>query len=476
MSFPRSFALVVALLAAAVTCGKIDHFIVIMFENRSFDHMLGRLNKNDSRIDGLTGAEYNVARGKKWFVNSTAPYVSPFDPHHSFPDTTKQIFGNSSTWVDPAPMSGFAENHLKYKDFWQVMNGFTPERVPAISTLATEFGLFDHYFSALPGPTVPNRLFFHSGTTDGTTHGDDIDLIEGWPQKCFVDVLNENNVTWRNYFQDVPDMLYLRSPRKPQNMRNMRPWDEFLSDAAEGTLPTYSWLSPQFYPTGDSQAKDQHPDHDVVEGERLLASVYEALRKSPKWGKTALLVTYDEHGGFYDHVSPPMHNIPNPDGKNASDDASHFNFTREGIRIPAILISPLVPKNTVVKAAPSAVYEHTSIWNTFTRLFGMMGEPITKRYQWAAPYDHVLSLSEPRTDCPMTIPVPKVDSVERRAEVLAAQLEQAPNGLQKELYAMVENLFGRDGADGVRFETQRDMGEYVREQVGKFRAQQATLE
>jgi phospholipase C len=468
----RSFALVVLLLAATAMCGKIDHFVVIMLENRAYDHMLGRLGKPGA--DGLTGQEYNVAKGQKYFVKGTAPYVSPFDPHHSLSHTTQQLFGNGSH-VDPAPMSGFAADHDSSgtPDFWQVMNGFTPARVPAISTLANQFALFDKYFSSLPGPTVPNRLFFHSGTTDGTTRADKKELIKGWPQKCFIDVLNEHNVSWTNYYHDLPDMMYLKSARKHVNRHHYKKWAKFERDAADGNLPTYTWLSPAFYPSLTAQANDQHPDHDVVEGERLLASIYELIRKSPKWSKTALLVTYDEHGGFYDHVPPPMRGVPNPDGKDATDKGSdHFNFTRQGVRIPTILVSPLVAANHVEHAASHASYEHTSIWNTFTRLFGMMGEPITKRYDWAAPYDHVLSLSEPRTDCPMTIPVPKVDSVERRAEVLAAQLEQAPNGLQGELYVMIENMFDRDGADIARFTTQRDMGEYVREQMDKFMGQE----
>jgi phospholipase C len=467
----------VTLLLAALTvahAAKIEHFIVIMMENRSFDHMCGWLNRNNSDINGLTGSEFNIANGTKYFVADTCPYVNPFDPNHDFDDTTRQIMGSMTGYETPAPMSGFARDHFLsgYPEYWNVMTGFGPERVPAISTLAMEYAVFDQYYASLPGPTIPNRLFIHSGTTDGTVHGDDVDLAEGWPQRTIYDVLDNANMSWAAYYGDISDLLYMRSPRMPRNIVNLHPFDDFYTHAAEGTLPTYTWLSPQFYPSLSKPAMDQHPDHDVVDGEELLASVYAAVRSSPLWEKTALFITYDEHGGFYDHVPPPV-GCPNPDGKNATDDFLPFNFTRMGIRVCSVLVSPFVKKGTVVHEAPEAQYEHTSIYRTIQNLFGFAEPPLTKRQAWAAPFDDILSLSEPRTDCPMTVPTPP-NTAERREAVHAEQRKRKPNGLQKELYRLVEGLHGRDGKDVDRFASQEEMGDHVRHYHELFVQQQKT--
>jgi len=468
----RRVALALTCLVLAVTAAKIEHFIVVMMENRSFDHMCGLLNTKNPEIDGLTGKEFNVANGTKYYVQDTCPYINPFDPNHSFDHTTRQLMGHMTSWIDPAPMDGFALDHFLggFPEYWTVMKGFSPERVPAISTLATEFLLFDKYFASVPGPTVSNRLYFHSGTSDGTVHGDYMDLVEGWPQETLMDVLTRANISWASYYGDVSDMLYLRNPRRPRNIVNLHPLDRFYTHLAEGQLPAYSWVSPQFYPTHASQAKDQHPDHDVIEGERFMAEVYAAVRASPLWNKTAILFTYDEHGGFYDHVSPPT-GVPNPDGKNATDDFIPFNFTREGVRVCSILASPLVPKGKVVHEAPSGSYEHGSIYRTLQNLWGFEEAPITKRYAWAHPMDDLFSLDEPRTDCPMTVPTPAT-TPERSEAVLNEQRLRAPNGLQRELYKMVESLFGRDGKDVDRFKTQEEMGSHVTQWHQKFIAQQ----
>jgi len=461
-----------AVALSATEAAKIDTFVVLMLENRAFDHMCGWLNRNNSDIDGLTGNEFNIANGTKYYVKDTCPYVNPFDPNHAFDHTTRQLMGSMSAWLDPAPMDGFVKDHMLsgFPEYWNVMTGFSPERVPAISTLAMEYAVFDKYYSSVPGPTVPNRLYFHSGTSDGTVHADDVDLEEGWPQRTMIDVLDQSNISWAGYYGDVSDLLYLRSPRMPRNIVNLHPMDDFFTRAAEGALPQYSWVSPQFYPSLSGQAQDQHPDHDVVEGERLMARVYEALRKSPKWNTTALFITYDEHGGFYDHVPPPQ-GIPNPDGKDATDDAYPFNFTREGIRVCSVLVSPLVKKGTVVHEAPDAQYEHGSIYRTLQNLWGFAEPPLTKRQAWAHPFDDVLSLSEPRGDCPTSVPTPH-DSEERQRAVLEEQRKRKPNGLQKELYRMVEGLHGRSGDDADRFATQEEMGEHTRRMHELFRQEQ----
>ena len=472
----RRTLLLLAIIAVVVSCVKIDHFVVLMLENRSFDHMCGWLKRNNSKINGLTGREYNVANGTRYYVKDTCPYINPFDPNHGFSETTTEVMGPDGKWVYPAPMSGFAYEHFISNDpeFWTVMHGFSPERVPAISTLAQEFAVFDEYHASLPGPTVPNRLFFHTGTSHGHTSTSSISMIEGFPQRPMIDILNDDHIEWNAFYQDVSDMLYMAKPRLPQNIVKIQAWDHFTRKAAEGNLPAYTWLSPQFYPSSTTPARDQHPDHDVVDGEKLIAEVYSALRNGPKWNNTVFMITYDEHGGFYDHVSPPQ-DVPNPDGLN--DPKNGFNFTREGVRVCTVLASPWIPKGTVVSKPPNdptKVYEHTSILNTLRAFFPISEDAtLSNRSSWAPAFDWVLNLTEPRTDCPTSVPIPEAgNDAARSAEVLAEQLQRPPNGLQKELYQMLEQALGRDGTDHQKFKTQEEMGNHMRHWHAKYIEQQ----
>ena len=423
---------------------KIKHVVVLMLENRAFDHMCGWLGKWIPGVDGLTGNEYNVANGTRYYVNDTSPYVGAFDPDHSVKGTTLEVMGMTQRWINPEPMSGFAEHHWKKQEphFDQVMHGFSPDRVPAISTLAKNFAVFDRYYASLPGPTYPNRMYFLTGTSYGMTDNDIIDYLPGLPQKTIMKVLDDNNITWRNYFTDLPDMLLLKEMRTLQNLKNLRFFDDFMKDAAAGDLPAFSWVNPRFIPTFTDPAQDQHPDHDVVLGEKVIAQLYDALRSSPVWNHTAFVVTYDEHGGYYDHVAPPEDNVPNPDGMVAPDG---FNFTRLGLRVCHVVASPWIPAGTVVHepaTAPAHRYEHQSTFQTLRHLYGF-DDILTNRTMFAASYDHVFSLESPRTDAPMTLPTPsdfdKPAAYKRLAE---EQSRKPPNALQRELFAVAEAAAG----------------------------------
>jgi phospholipase C len=474
----RSIAILLALIFVSKalhvpTDSPIDHFIVLMLENRPFDHMCGWLKRENPDIDGLTGKENNVYHNVTYYVNDTCPYVNPFDPDHSFDGTTIQIMGHEYGWINPAPMDGFVKRAalLNEGPLDTVMQGFSPERVPAISTLAREFALFDKYFVSFPGETIMNRLFFNMGSSAGFTFGNDTQVAIGYPGRTMYDLFDTYNITWRAYYEDISDLLYMQNVRNISNLlENFKEYTTFQQDVADGNLPQYTWVSPRFYPDEGRQARDQHPDHDVVEGERILAEVYSAVRNSPKWNRTALLVTYDEHGGFYDHVSPPW-GVPNPmPGTNSSDDPAHpFNFTRLGLRVCTILVSPLVQKGTVVHEPQSAAYEATSMFPTLRNLFGFPDEPLTPRQAWAAPYDWLLRSGQPpRTDCPVTLPVPAEHSEERYQSVLKEMQKKKPNGLQQEMYRMVEGLHGRDGSGIERFPTQVALGKHVTEQHKLF--------
>jgi phospholipase C len=138
---------------------------------------------------------------------------------------------------------------------------------------------------------------------------------------------------------------YFHDMHKPENLKRIHEMDRFFADAAAGTLPTFSWLQPRMVTTKSGQLPTwQHPDASVLEGERLIKQVYEALRAGPGWGRTLFLVTYDEHGGFYDHVAPPARGVPSPDGIPAPNG---FAFDRLGVRVPTLAISPWIEAGTV---------------------------------------------------------------------------------------------------------------------------------
>lgn len=393
----------------------IKHVIVLMEENRSFDHMLG-FAKKLLGVNGLDGNECNLKNTSnpnqgKVCVDTKAPYIALSDPDHSTPATTNKIFGKHAVsehdFTHP-DMSGFAEWNLNCN----VMSMFPPEELPIMVTLAQEFAVMDRFFAAHPGPTWPNRLFALSATSAGlteTSHYYHDQLVKLFPQKTIFDQVEEANLEWRNYYSDTPWELFLAKLAHSQN--NLRSLEELFQDAKMGTLPSFAWINPLsgINMTTGVGSNDQHPDHDVAAGEANIKTIYEALRASPQWNETLFIVTYDEHGGFYDHVPPPM-GVPAPDNE-ASYPDKDFEWTRLGVRLPTLLISPWIKKGTVIsgppeaqKPAPNSEYDLTSIIATTRKLLGLGSTPLTKRDAWSATFEQALSLDSPRTDCPVTLP------------------------------------------------------------------------
>lgn len=223
--------------------------------------------------------------------------------------------------------------------------------------------------------------------------------------------------------------------------------DQFYRDAASGTLPNFSWINPRsgINVTSGIGSNDQHPDHDVNAGEQYYKDIYEALRASPLWNVTLFIVTFDEHGGFYDHVTPPE-NIPPPnDGESSYPD--DFGFDRLGIRVPTLVISPWVRKGVVLSKPPPGVrpfpdseFDHTSIISTVRRLFGLDPTPLTDRDNWSAPFDFLIddTLIHPRTDCPVHLPDPI-------PPVLPDEESRLPlNSLQMDISKMISRLNGKN--------------------------------
>src|SRR5512140_2812012 len=376
----------------------IEHVIVLMLENRSYDHMLGYLPNGH----GLAGDEFNLVdpsdpTSERVQVSNKADYISA-NPGHEFESVEKQLYGEAGSVLEPAPMNGFVAAHIvKEKGDVElgkkIMECFDPVKIPALTTLAREFCVCDRWFSAVPGPTWLNRFFAHSATSDGMI----VDTVRhNYRMKTIFDTLGKNGLSWNIYYGDIPQSLVLEHHWGA--LEHFKRFEKFYEDMEKGELATYSFIEPRFMNFHEWKANDQHPPHDVRLGEYLIAEVYDTLRNSPLWEKCLLIVLYDEHGGFYDHVPPPG-SVPSPDGKRSKKPS--FDFTRLGVRVPAVLVSPYVEKGQV----DSTVYEHSSLPATLRTLFNLP-DGLTARDKAANTFEKNLSRSTPRSDTPLTLPVP----------------------------------------------------------------------
>lgn len=429
--------------------GPIKTLVVLVMENRSFDHMLGWLRSKGGRpdIDGLTGRESNHVKASdpsspEVFVSDGAAYVD-YDPGHSFQAIREQIFGSDDSSAVPAPMSGFAQQAESMGEGLSgtVMRGFAPEAVPVYSALAEEFAVFDRWFASVPASTQPNRFYVHSATSHGATSNVRRDLIHGFPQKTIFDSLDEDGLSFGVYYQNIPAVLFFKSLRKLKHLVKFHSYKlAFKLHAKQGRLPNYVVIEQHYFDVKLSPANDDHPSHDVARGQRLVKEIYETLRASPQWNETALLITYDEHGGFYDHVPTPVTGVPNPDGI-IGPDPFYFKFDRLGVRVPSILISPWIEKRTVIHEpkgpTPNSQFEHSSVPATVKRLFNLNSNYLTKRDAWAGTFESYFSLRKtPRTDCPEKLPEvkplrpfgPREDKVLSEFQVELIQLASQLNG------------------------------------------------
>ena len=360
---------------------NLKHVVVLMMENRSFDHMLGSLHAQNPAIDGLVGNETNPdSTGVPVTVSPNAEYQSQLDPDpdHHFPAVDLQLFGGVTTAQNPnrqADMQGFVKSYFNQQfnvaHSHLIMNYFTTAMLPVLTGLATEFAVFNRWFSSIPGPTLCNRAFAHYGTSFGQVSMD----VFYWNKQylSIYERLVAAGHTAKLYYYDEAS-----SSLEVVNLLQNQPalfgsFQDFLHACNENQLPDYCFIEPNYTDhdaadgSGELIACDQHPDHDVRPGEQYIASVYNAIRSNPNlWSNTALLVVYDEHGGTFDHVPPPA---CTPDGFVAQPSATGtpdpFYFDRLGVRVPAILISPWVARGSVI----NVVCEHASIPATITDYF-----------------------------------------------------------------------------------------------------------
>jgi phospholipase C len=424
---------------------QIQHVVVLMLENRSFDHLLGALSlEGNNKIAGLTGKESNPADPRD--PNSSAVKVTPstqfglpfgigFDPAHEFPDVQMQLYGPQGTVPpvanpakDPAPMNGFAFSgnmavQAQNDDFPlesnQVMEYFPSAQIPVISTLAQNFAVFNWWFSSLPGPTWPNRYFIHAATSGGLNYSpstlssaaDILGFGLEFKAGTIYDLLQKAGKQWRIYHDGIPQAATIASLYQnfnSQKATNFRDMSNFAADVAGNSLPDYTFIEPNYDVGGNyKNGNSMHPLNNVQSGESLIKLVYETLRNSSYWEKLLLVITFDEHGGFFDHV-PPAPAVPTGDDSTYSDPKYPFNWDRLGVRVPNIVISAYTPQGTVIDTGSDGqpyVLDHTSVLKTVENLFGLPN--LTNRDKNAKPLDPAFPLAAPIQTAPTKLPDPQ---------------------------------------------------------------------
>jgi phospholipase C len=395
----------------------IKYVVQLMLENRSFDQMLGFLyestgnqSPNGQPFEGLTGNESNPDdTGRQiqvYKIDDTAPhpYLMPgADPGEGFFNTNYQLFSSDDPAQGATPANqGFVINFKAaiasdqakhYKDTLadtdpsEIMGMYTPEMLPIMSGLAKGFAVCDQWFSSAPTQTIPNRAFAAAATSQG--HLDNHVKVFTCPS--IFGSLTNANIDWAIYGYNRDPMTRLDYPdTQNADESHFGHFRDFQSRAAAGTLPAYTFLEPDFGAGGNSQ----HPNYDVSLGEKLISDTYYAVRNGKGWNDTLLLITYDEHGGNYDHVAPPWGATPPDD----SVGEWNFDFTRFGVRIPALLISPRIAPGTVFRAKRGTI-DHTSALKTIELRWSL--DPLTARDAAAADLGDVLTLATPRTDDPL---------------------------------------------------------------------------
>lgn len=416
---------------------SIEHVVVVMFENRSFDNLLGWLydsttdppphnipEQNPTTFEGLSANTYsNTLNGSTVFASrpptswASAPNpntVPTPDPHEEFPHIANQLFGTSSPAAGAtADMSGFLKDYATTTagtaSAGQIMQSYGPQEANVINQLARNFAVCDHWFASVPAQTWPNRGFVHTGSSDGHINNDDYELYD---IPTIFNVLENQGKSWAVFHDTtlIPSLtLGQFSPRLSFLDSHFYRYDrfkKFCGAAANAPsaqkLPSYSFVEPRFTPELGlfeiDYPSDYHPPHNVCRGEQFLADVYQAIRNSPYRDKILLVITFDEHGGCYDHVPPPTGAVaPQPWPKSRD---GQFDFSRYGVRVPAIVVSSYVRPGTVFRASPGEPpYDHASVLATLRDWLDLAADPknsflTSPRITSAPTLDRVLTLND----------------------------------------------------------------------------------
>ena len=451
---------------------RVKHVIVLMMENRSFDHLLGYLRHDDPGYPHLDeikpSCPVDPARpnGRRVGTTDSASPVLGNDPDHSHQAAMLQMYGRPGTpGVGTPTMSGFIESYRQQvthgtlrplswweklgsavlgwaKRFWswvtrspgpilaepdEIMKCFADQEIPVLGTLAKNFAVLVNWHAAVPGETWPNRQFAHAATSHGTANIE----LGFYDDETVFERLTDAGSSWGIYHDGVAQ-VWAYPKLWMSDVDHFHDMDRLFDDIRNGRLPAYAFVEPN-HGYGPGEGNSQHPGNNTIKGasfeagEALIARIHDALVAEPDvFAETLFLVTYDEHGGFFDHV-PPKAVVP-PDG--IVDDRTGFDFTVSGVRVPAVAISPLIPAGTV----DHTFYEHSTIAATVRRQFAAGTAPLTARDAAANDVlDHLPLLPDARTG---------LQPIGRRAAATAAAQDVVTERRLTELQASLLELAG----------------------------------
>ncbi len=403
----------------------IEHVVLLLLENRSFDHMLGDCPGAEGVKSSIPPPHANSYAGKTYNQEPGAGrYVVP-DPHHELEHVMVQLEFDAAG----VPNSGFVADYgrsYRITDdevLKEIVRYHQWGALKALHALADNFTVCDYWHASVPGPTWTNRLFAMSGTSLGRVampEGYFPSDLHWYDQATIFDRLSEASRTWKVYYHDFPLSFLLVHQREPRNVVNHRKISEFYNDALSqdpDVFPSFAFIEPAYF---SPNANDDHPPHDVFGGDALIANVYNQLRKNEKlWAKTLLVIAFDEHGGFYDHIEPPS--APAPDYHH-----QEYSFLQYGVRVPVVLASPWIAKGKIC----STLFDHTSLLKYMTDIWNL--GPLGERTRQAMTFESIL-LANPRNDTPTSV-TPSTSSYSSNGT--AAPATASLTGNQKSMLAL----------------------------------------
>ncbi len=352
----------------------IDHVVVVMMENRSFDHFLGWLPNANGRQAGLQYMDSNGVSHPTYHLKDFIGCAHP-DPDHSYAGGRDEYNnGKMDGWLRTTTNDDFTIGY------------YTEAELPFLSNLARNFTTLDNFFCSILGPTFPNRVFSHAAQTDRLDNSPTLSTLP-----TIWDSLAAAGISNKYYYSNVPFLALWGSKYIPISAF----FEQFLMDAASGSLPAVSFVDPAYTLVDNGEGNDDHPHADLRAGESFLGQVYRAVTGGPGWPNTVLIVTRDEWGGFFDHVAPPRAVAPNA----VDTDLVNGNALL-GLRVPVIIASPFSHGNLASPRVNSMLYDHTSVLKLIEWRWSLA--PLTARdaSSQITNLAHALNFSHPNISAP----------------------------------------------------------------------------
>jgi phospholipase C len=369
---------------------NIDHLVVEMQENRSYDSYFGQLDPAQQSKTGNPNPK-----------DKTAPAILPFEnPRMCETSDVEHGWDAVHDQIDGGKMDNFTATNVDETDPTgaRAMANYGPKDLPFYYGIAHTFGIGDRYFASVPGPTYPNRYYLVAGTSFG--HIDNtLPPAGGWTQKTIFEELEAAHISWKIYSSQVSVTALFFKWVHEHSAGHAVPIAQYYADAAAGTLPQVAFVDPTFIGKVDVE-DDEHPPANPQVGQQFSAKIVNALMASPEWSSSAYFQIWDEHGGYFDHVPPPA--APVPDG--IAPIGGKGAFDSYGIRVPLLVVSPWSRPGYV----SHVVHDHTSILKTIEDRFGL--PPLTHRDAQAAPLTEFFDFSHPTYATPPKLPAATVSA------------------------------------------------------------------